>query len=230
MDKPALFEVADEGTIFLDEIADASPAVQAKLLRAVEEGAIRRVGDTQTRKIDVRVISATSRELSEHVQSGAIREDLFYRLDVVQLYLPPLRDRMGDIPLLADHFLRNICDRDGKSIPGFTQGALSLLCVYPWPGNVRELQNEVERCAAMAASDEAIGAAMVSPAIRDIGGGVSEVAQTGGKLQDMLEHIERLVIEQALQRCEGNITLTARELGMSRSGMYNKIRRYKLKV
>jgi DNA-binding NtrC family response regulator/tetratricopeptide (TPR) repeat protein len=225
-DKPGLFEVADGGTIFLDEIADASPAVQAKLLRAVEEGEIRRVGDTRGRKVNVRITTATSRDLRDQVERGRIREDLFYRLNVVRLSLPSLRERMGDIPLLAEFFLRRICERDQKEMSGFTRGALDMLCEYPWPGNVRELQNEIEGCVATAPVGSAIGGEMLSSIIRQVGG---EQAQVGdGKLQGMVTRLERVAIREALQRYEGNISQTARELGVSRQGLKKKMRRYGL--
>jgi len=225
-DKPGLFEVADGGTIFLDEIADASPGVQAKLLRAVEEGEIRRVGETKNRKVNVRIISAASRDLAEQVRRGRLREDLYYRLNVVRVSLPPLRERREDIPLLAEFLRERICARDGREIPGFTRGAMDLLCAYPWPGNVRELQNEIERGAASVRPGKPIAAEDLSRAVRGIGS--AEGTKTGGSLQQMVEHVERTAICQAVERCAGNISQVARELGLSRSGLHKKMKRYGL--
>ncbi|MBT4504580.1 MAG: sigma 54-interacting transcriptional regulator [Gemmatimonadetes bacterium] len=227
-DKPGLFEVAEGGTLFLDEIADASAAVQAKLLRAVEEGEIRRVGDIRNTKVNVRIISATSRDMAEQVQQGRLREDLHYRLNVVQVVLPPLRDRREDIPLLAEFFLQKISQRDGKEISGFTQGAMDLLCAYPWPGNVRELQNEIERCVTITDEERAVGAEELSPAIRGIGAVGTRAMKRAGSLQQMLEHVEQIAIREALERCEGNVSRVARELGLSRSGLHNKMKKYGL--
>jgi DNA-binding NtrC family response regulator/tetratricopeptide (TPR) repeat protein len=227
-DKPGLFEVANGGTIFLDEIADASPAVQAKLLRAVEEGEIRRVGDTVSRKVDVRIVSATSRDLAEHVEQGRLREDLFYRLNVVRVLLPPLRERVEDVPALAEHFLRNICERDGKQVAGFTQGALDLLCVHGWPGNVRELQNEVERCAARVGENGAIEVEHLSAGLRGIEERARRTVPASGTLSQMVAHVERRAIRQTLEQCEGNISRAARELGVSRPGLKGKMERYGL--
>ena len=222
-DKPGLFEVADGGTIFLDEIVDASPAVQAKLLRVVEEGEIRRVGDTQSRKNNVRIISATSCDLIEQVQRGKLREDLFYRLNVVRIELPSLLERREDIPLLAEHFLQKICERDAKQILGFSQETVNSLCAYPWPGNVRELQNEIERCVATSAPGRLIDVEDLSPSVRGL---EDQVARSDGSLQQMLTHIEQIALQDTLQRCEGNISRAARKLGLSRAGLQRKMKRY----
>ena len=225
-DKPGLFEAAAGGTIFLDEIADASPAVQAKLLRAVEEGEIRRVGETHSRKVDVRIISATSRDLAEQVERGRVREDLYYRLNVVRLTLPPLRQRTGDIPLLAEFFLRKICARDHCDIPNFTQGALNQLNAYAWPGNVRELQNEIERCVALNEPGQPLGVEVLSASVR------SEEAENGAvqerSLQDRVAEFECAAMREALERHGGKIVATARELGLSRQWLRQKMRRYGL--
>lgn len=227
-DKPGLLEVADGGTIFLDEIADASPIVQAKLLRAVEEGEIRRVGDTKNRKIDVRIISATSRNMVEQVERGKLREDLYYRLHVVRIALPPLRERRDDIPMLAETFLKKLSDKNKKQISGFTQGAMAALCNYPWPGNVRELQNEVERCVTMSAPGQAIDTEDLSSLVREISQEKQQVISNGGSLPRLIKHIETTVISQALERCGGNAKKAAQELGLSRSGLYKKMNRYGL--
>ena len=227
-DNPGLFEVADGGTIFLDEIADASPGVQAKLLRAVEEGEIRRVGDTHSRRVDVRIISASSRDLADQVERGKLREDLYYRLNVVRVQLPPLRERREDIPLLVDHFLREICSREDKEVRGFTEGALDLLGAYPWPGNVRELLNEVERCVTRVGVGGVIDVEELSSSIRNRGGAARQRVGARGSLRQMVEHLERTAIQETLTRCEGNISQAARELGVSRPGLRKKIERYGL--
>jgi Nif-specific regulatory protein len=226
-DKPGLFEVASGGTIFLDEIVDGSPAVQAKLLRAVEEGEIRRVGDTESRKVDVRIISAASHRLDEGVKAGRLREDLFYRLNVVRVVLPALRERGEDVVLLAQFFLERICARDGKEVAGFTGEALGLLRGYGWPGNVRELQNEVERCATRVEVGGTIGAEQLSRSIREPEEADLRKAATGS-LKQRVEELERTMIREALQRCGGNISRTARDLGVSRPGLHKKIQRYGL--
>ncbi|MSR83622.1 MAG: hypothetical protein EXS58_11985 [Candidatus Latescibacteria bacterium] len=146
-DRPGLFETADGGTLFLDEIGETTPGLQVRLLRAVQEGEIRRVGEEQVHHVDVRVIAATHRELKQAVAEGRFREDLYYRLNVFPIGLPPLRQRREDIPELALHFLGQLCQRDPKAPEGFTTQAMDLLCAYEWPGNIRELQNEVERAA-----------------------------------------------------------------------------------
>ena len=226
-DKPGLIEVADGGTIFLDEVVDASPGVQAKLLRAVEEGEIRPVGDTRCRKVDVRILSATSRDLRAEVERGKLREDLYFRLNVVRVVLPPLRKRVEDIPLLAGHFLRRICARDDWKVPGFTEGALDLLLAYEWPGNVRELLNEVERAVARTAHGSPIEAEQLSPGIRRIGEG-TERREPSGTLRQRVAHLERATIREALEHCAGNLSQAARELGISRPGLNQKMERYGL--
>lgn len=157
---------------------------------------------------------------------GRIREDLFYRLNVVRLSLPPLRERVEDIPLLVDHFLEKIRMRDGKEVAGFNRGALGRLCAYPWPGNVRELQNEVERCVALATPGDPIGAERLAPGIR----GTDEEQERDGKgrLQQIVAGVERAFIREALGKHGGNISLTARELGVSRPGLRRKMERYGL--
>jgi DNA-binding NtrC family response regulator/tetratricopeptide (TPR) repeat protein len=226
-DKLGLFEVADGGTIFLDEIADASLVVQAKFLRAVEEGEIRRVGDTQSRKVDVRIASATSRDLVEEVERGRLREDLYYRLNVVRVVLPPLRERREDIPLLAEHFLGMICTREGKGVGGITEGAMDTLCAYPWPGNVRELHNEVERCVTLVGKGKSIDVEDLSSAIRNIGTAARD-AKGQSSLRQRVVHLERTAIQETLQQCDGNVSQVARELGLSRSGLRRKIGQYGL--
>jgi len=148
-DKPGLFEEADHGTIFLDEIGELSPKLQAKLLRVLEDGELRRLGDTKSRKVDIRIIAATSKNLEKEVKEKRFRDDLYYRINVMTINLPPLRNKREDIPLLATHFLQQFAKQGNKQIEGFDPTAMQLLLDYDWPGNVRELKNEIERAVAL---------------------------------------------------------------------------------
>ena len=151
-----IFEEANEGTVFLDEIGDASPQLQRSLLRVLQEGEIRRVGETEDRAVDVRIIAATNRDLKQEVEKGSFREDLYYRLDVIQIDMPPLRERMEDVPLLAKHLLIRAREDANKSVGGLTVGAIKALTSHDWPGNVRELENKIRRAVVLAEEDSEI--------------------------------------------------------------------------
>src|SRR5919201_78215 len=166
-ERRGLFEEAHGGTILLDEVGEMSPATQLRLLRVLQEGEIRRVGESVTRKVDVRVIAATNADLETQVERGAFRRDLYYRLNVFPVTLPPLRERSGDIPALAEHFLRVHRERAHRAIPSFTPEALRALRAYPFPGNVRELENEVERAVALAEDGKPIGLEHLSLRVRE---------------------------------------------------------------
>lgn len=225
-DRAGLFEAADGGVLFLDEIGDCPPDVQSRLLRAVESGEIRRVGENRTRTVDVRLVTATHRDLEKDVREGRFRSDLYYRISVFVIEIPPLRERPEDVPLLAQHFLAGLVRRHGKVVPEFTQSALAALSEYSFPGNVRELRNEVERAYTLAKEGEAIGVELLSPRVR---GSSPMVHESPGSLRCMVELHEARVIEQALAAHGGNRRRTAAALGISRRTLIEKINRYGLR-
>ena len=211
------------GTVFLDEIADAPPQLQRSLLRVLQEGEIRRVGETVDCAVDVRIIAATNRDLKKEVEKGFFREDLYYRLHVIQIDMPPLREHIEDVPLLAEHSLTRAKEDANKSVGGLTVGAIRALTSYDWPGNVRELENEIRRAVALAEEEGDITPDLFSEFIGHI---VSDTpVESQGRLQDRVQEYERRLIRDALEKCEGNITHTARELGMTRVGLHKKINR-----
>lgn len=222
-DRAGLFEAADGGTLFLDEIGETSLSMQVRLLRAIQEGEIRRVGEERDRQVDVRVIAATHRDLEQCVREGQFREDLYYRLSVFPISLPPLRERREDIPLLAQHFLaRQTSPQAPRSL---TTRAMDALCAHVWPGNIRELQNEVERAALLAGGEERIDTAHLSERITGPAGSLTQIDRSG-QLKEVLAQVERDMIVRALQCSNGNRTRAARELGVSRWGMVQKIKLY----
>jgi DNA-binding NtrC family response regulator len=216
-DRVGRFELADGGTLFLDEIANVPLAQQAKLLRVVESGELERVGSSQTRRVDVRLISATNAQLEDEVQSGRFRQDLFFRLNTVEIRLPPLRERREDIASLASNFLATQAKRYRKEIAGFDQPALKALLEHPWPGNVRELEHVVERAVLMSRG----------PQIARSDLGLQAAAEQ--RIDDMsIEDVEALLIRKALVRYEGNVSKAAEALGLSRSSLYRRLQRYGL--
>lgn len=217
-----LFEEADGGTLFIDEIGETAPGFQAKLLRALQDGEIRRVGESQAVRVNVRVIAATNQDLRKAIAERRFREDLFYRLNVVPLRVPPLRERSEDIPLLAGHFLASFNARAGEH-KGFTPAAIAKMLEYPWPGNVRELENMVEQAAALSAT-HAIGPNDIR---FESTGLASSPAQT---LDDAVEIAERRAIEAALIRQDGDLTRVARDLGVSSTTLWRKLKRYDLQA
>ena len=228
-DKPGLFEAADGGTFFLDEIADMPPSLQVKLLRVLQDGEIRRVGATEPVAVDVRIIAATNRSLREEVAAGRFREDLFYRLDVVRVQMPSLRDRRDDIPLLAQHFLNRECEAAGESTRGFSDRAMDLLVNYDWPGNVRELENEIQRAVALSDPGTTITSDCLSERIRTVQIAIHPPKPgTRLALKDMVEDVEKRVILQVLNENKWNKSRTADALGLSRQGLLKKIARFGL--
>ncbi len=222
-----IFEEANEGTVFLDEIADASPQLQRSLLRVLQEGEVRRVGETEDRAVDVRIIAATNRDLKQEVEKGSFREDLYYRLDVIQINMPPLRERLEDVPLLAKHLLIRAREDANKSVGELTVGAIKTLTSHDWPGNVRELENKIRRAVVLAEEDSEITPDLFS---ETVGYAVSDVSvEYQGRLQDHVQEYEKRLIRDALDRYEGNITHTARKLGMTRAGLQKKINRLRLR-
>jgi DNA-binding NtrC family response regulator len=213
------FELADTGTLFLDEIANVPLNLQAKMLRVLEIGEMERVGSSKTRRVDVRVLSATNAHLDEEVANGRFRQDLLFRLNTVEIHLPPLRDRREDIPLLANHFLGMHAQRYRKRIMGFDSSAMQALLENSWQGNVRELDHVVERAVLMA-QDTLIRTADL--ALRS-GGGAAP------RLEDMtIEEVEAFLIKKTLARYNGNVSHAASALGLSRSALYRRLQRYGL--
>jgi DNA-binding NtrC family response regulator len=216
-DRVGRFELADGGTLFLDEIANVAPAQQAKLLRVVESGELERVGSSQTRRVDVRLLSATNAPLEEEVSAGRFRQDLLFRLNTVEIHLPPLRERREDIPLLAAHVLRLHAHRYRKNVTNFDAAAMKALLEHAWPGNVRELEHVVERAVLMAAGS--------SIARADLG----LQARSEQRLDEMsLEEVEALLIRKALVRFDGNVSRAAEALGVSRGALYRRMQRFGL--
>jgi transcriptional regulator with PAS, ATPase and Fis domain len=230
-DKKGLFEMADKGTFFLDEIGDTSPTMQVKLLRVLQEGTFIPVGAVESRRIDTRIIAATNRNLKEMVEAGTFREDLYYRLNVINITVPSLRDRKEDIPFLAEFFLNKAQASNAPGAPKkiLTKRALEKLYDYAWPGNVRELQNEMERLIVLAGAESKIAADMLSPKILEMGDKTKvQGARLHGKLKDALEDLERDMIREGLRRTGWNKSKLAKELGISRAGLIMKVEKYGL--
>ena len=218
-DRVGRFELADGGTLFLDEIANMPMGQQARLLRVIESGEFERVGSSKTRRVNARLLSATNANPEEEVRAGRFREDLLFRLNTVEIHLPPLRQRREDIPVLANFFLRQHARRYQKRVSSFDEPAMRALQSNPWPGNVRELDHVLER-AVLLAQGEAVSAADVS--LRPAHDGPA-------RLEEMnLEEVERLLVQKALERFQGNVTEAAHFLGLSRSGLYRRLQKHGL--
>jgi two-component system nitrogen regulation response regulator NtrX len=222
------FELADGGTLFLDEIGDMSLSAQAKVLRVLEEGKLQRVGGSKTIETDVRVLAATNKNLIEESQRNRFREDLYYRLNVVPIHLPPLRERAEDIPVLVEHFLQNACEQNTVPRKNIDPAALLMLQKYHWPGNVRELRNAIERMVILSAG-ETIGEVDVKGVLSGKGEGRGDLLTDAETFQDFKERAERLFLEQRLKANNWNITQTAQDLEMQRSNLYRKIEKYGLR-
>ncbi|MCL2447710.1 MAG: sigma 54-interacting transcriptional regulator [Polyangiaceae bacterium] len=227
-DKKGLFEIADGGTLFLDEVTEMPLSLQSKLLRVLQEGEIRPLGATQERRVNVRIVAATNRNLDKLVEGGHFREDLYYRLKVFPLRVPPLRERREDIPALAVHFLARTATELGKSAAGFSQQTMELLQSYDWPGNVRELQNEVQRLVIQIEDGDFITPELLSPRIRQIEGIVDRVKPTKGTLKEMMDQLERWLLIEALREHDNNKTAAAKTLGITREGLHKKLRGFGL--
>lgn len=239
-DKKGVFEVANGGTLFLDEIGDTSPSMQVKLLRILQEGTYMPVGATTPKKVSVRVIAATNKNLKEMIAKGEFREDLYYRINVINVALPALRERPEDIPVLMDFFLQKRCEEAGLPLKTFSKKCLEKMLDHTWPGNVRELQNEVERLVVIAGDDKNITPDMLSARILESGesnsghqrshssGGVLKGINTNGSLKDALEELEIMMIREGLKRCAFNKSKLAKELGISRAGLIMKVEKYGL--
>jgi DNA-binding NtrC family response regulator len=219
MDRVGRFELADTGTLFLDEIANVPMNLQSKMLRVLEIGEMERVGSSKTRKVDVRVISATNAHLDEEVLAGRFRQDLLFRLNTIEIHIPPLRDRREDIPVLANHFLGIHARRYRKSITGFDHAAMQALTDNAWQGNVRELNHVVERAVLMSQDTQVRSGDLALRAGRD----------ASPRLEDMsIEEVEAFLIKKALARHGGNVSHAANALGLSRSALYRRLQRYGL--
>jgi two-component system response regulator HupR/HoxA len=218
-DRRGLFEEADGGTIFLDEVGEMSPAMQLRLLRVLQEGEIRPLG-ASARRVDVRVIAATNADLESAIRDGRFRQDLYYRLNVFPIALPALREREGDIPALADHFLRLYRARARRAVPGISPEALRALGAYPFPGNVRELENEIERAVMLCEDGLPLGPEHLSERVRQ---GLP-AAPAGRTLNEAIEQLKRRMIEDALREC-GTVTGAAERLGLTRQNLQQMLRR-----
>jgi two-component system response regulator HupR/HoxA len=237
-DKKGVFEVANGGTLFLDEIGDTSPSMQVKLLRILQEGTYMPVGATTPKKVSVRVIAATNKNLKEMIAKGEFREDLYYRINVINVALPALRERPEDIPLLMEFFIQKRCQEAGYPLKTFSKKCLEKMLDYQWPGNVRELQNEVERLVVLAGEDKTITPDLLSSRMLESGeayshsgvGGVGFLkgVNTNGSLKDALEELEILMIREGLKRCAFNKSRLSKELGISRAGLIMKVEKYGL--
>lgn len=245
-DRPGKFEQADGGTLFLDEIGTASPALQIKLLRVLQELQFEPLGGTETRSVDTRVILATNEDLKQAVNEGRFRQDLYYRINVIGIELPALRQRPGDIPLLVEHFLREIATADGRQCEGFDRAAMAMLQRYCWPGNIRELENVVER-AVLLGQGAQLGTEDLPPELHDPAGqrpagGLPAVVAVpgqhqpppedcrqqpdrGNRLRGALAEPERQIILEALRQHHWNRSLTAKKLGINRTTLYKKMKR-----
>jgi two-component system response regulator AtoC len=223
------FEMADGGTLFLDEISEIDATVQVKLLRVLEERRFERVGGDESIEVDIRLIAATNRDLKAMVAAGDFREDLFFRLDVVNVLLPPLQSRVDDIPLLSSHFISEFADKNGKSVAGITPDALNLLMAYPWPGNVRELRNTIEKMVVLSRGDR-LTARDVPMNIKEEARSLGTAAKTTGKLsvapESSLADAEKAMIYAAIKQQNGNRTKAAVALGISRRTLHRKLRQY----
>lgn len=223
--RPGRFERADGGTLFLDEISEIETSVQVKILRVLEERCFERVGGTETVSVDVRLVAATNRNLAQLVEDGRFREDLFYRLNVVVLRMPPLRERPEDIPLLVHHFVERLAEENDKTVAGVTGEAMDLLGSYRWPGNVRELRNAVERMVVLSRGGKLT--------VRDVPGPIREAAGSGtpgaAGARLTLDEAERQMIERALRAQNGNRTRAAEQLGISRRTLHRKLNEYGLR-
>ena len=218
-DRVGRFELAEGGTLFLDEISNLSLAQQAKLLRVLQTGEFERVGSSKTRRADVRIIAATNVDVRAEVTAGRFREDLFFRLNTVEIHLPPLRERRDDIPLLAKHFLQQFATRYRRNVTGFSADGMRALLGYAWPGNVRELAHAIERATLLAEGDS----------VTAIDLNFRPASEAAPRLEEMsLEEVERALITKALARHEGNVSLAANALGLSRSALYRRLQRHGL--
>ncbi|MGE0171240.1 MAG: sigma 54-interacting transcriptional regulator [Oligoflexales bacterium] len=227
-DKKGLFEAADGGTLFLDEVGDTSLPMQVKLLRVLQEGTFTPVGSTVVKKANVRILAATNKNLVEMVKHGTFREDLYYRLNVINVVVPPLRERIEDIPILVDFFLSKYSKNSGTPKKQIDKLCMERLMNHTWPGNVRELENEIERLSVLAGDEVNIPGEFLSPRIMENAQKSFPGLRTDGNLKDSLEELEKQMILEGLERCQWNKSKLAKELGISRAGLITKVAKYAL--
>ena len=221
------FKQADRGTLFLDEIGEMPIGVQAKLLRALQQGEIQRVGSDKSEHVDVRVIAATNRDLRKEVEERRFREDLYFRLNVISLEVPPLRQRKEDIPLLAAHFLSHYAERNHKNVKGFSAQCMDMLLHYDWPGNVRELQNAVERAVILCTGEYVTGPELPVNIAKLAAEAMPKSTEVSSSLAGLpLEEVERRAIEETLRETGDNKSAAARKLGITRATLHKKLRKY----
>ncbi len=238
--KPGLFEVADGGTLFLDEVGNISPAIQAKLLRVLQEREFTPVGGTKAKKVDIRLIAATNRDLEKMIKEETFREDLYYRLNIVPISIPPLKERQEDIPLLASHFLKKYAEEMGKPVKGFSPEAMKRLMRYSWPGNVRELENVIERSVVMIDEEMVQAEHLVLPvqAEEEREGQEIQIPVTSDELKEIKKHlrekavedVEKAFILSALERNNWNVTRASEEVGMLRPNFQALMRKYNIRA
>ena len=236
--KPGLFEIADGGTVFLDEVGNISLAIQAKLLRVLQEREFTPVGGTKVKKVDIRLIAATNKSLEKMIKEETFREDLYYRLNIVPISLPSLKERQEDIPLLAGHFLKKYSEEMGKTIKGFAPGAMERLLRYPWPGNVRELENVIERSVVMTDGEMVGSEHLILSKEQEKGEVEIEVPFTSDGLKELKKHlreravedVERAFVLKALERNNWNVTKASEEVGMLRPNFQALMRKYNLRA
>lgn len=224
-DKKGLFEEADLGTIFLDEIGDIAPQTQVRLLRFLQDGELRRIGENRSIRVDVRMIAATNKNLEEEVKNKTFREDLYYRLNVIPIHIPPLRDRKEDIPMLVDHFIKVYAKKNNKDIKGVSPSAMSFFIDYDWPGNVRELENVVERSVALARKNiiDSDDLAYSFPKR------MHKIQESRSERKDMtLDEMEKWLILDTLERYDNNQKVTAQKLGISTTTLWRKLKKYNI--
>jgi Nif-specific regulatory protein len=223
-DRAGAFERAQGGTVFLDEIGEMPLPLQAKLLRVLQEGEVRPIGATQVKSVNVRIVAATNRNLEQEVSAGRFREDLYYRLKVFPIRVPPLRERREDVPPLAQYFLERYTREIGKPVAGLSQAALEALSAYDWPGNVRELENEIQRLVIQADAGEIAGVELLSPEIRKVEAVISDAGAAKGSLKDRVEQVEKFILLEVLREHGNNKTSAAKSLGITREGLHKKLK------
>ncbi len=229
-DRAGLFELADSGTLFLDEIGEMKPGLQAKLLRVLQDGLVTPVGGVKAKKVKVRVVCATNRDLEKEIETGNFRSDLFYRINVMRIPMKPLRERLADVPALVSFFLTKIAERTGQPLKAISAAAVEKLSEYPWPGNIRELQNEIERLVIMAGDETEIAADLIEERVLK-GSGIKIDNASGASSVDLpsaVAALEKQMISETLLRLQGNKSEAARQLGISRSSLIQKAAQYNL--